>query len=180
MSRYFSRLPTWAQIAPVYAVIVLIVYSWTILWFFWRMPGWLYYLNAGEILMAYAYSMATNFVESLVVLSGLLILGIALPKKWFCDVFVARGAALVMAGLGYMMYLGDQFKNTVDFPKLALQAWTVAVAVVGILLIVFLAGRISIIRRVLELLADRATVFLFISIPLSTLAMLVIVARSLI
>jgi hypothetical protein len=44
-------VPGWGQIVPVYAVIVLIVYGWTITWFSWRFPGWLLFLKASEILI---------------------------------------------------------------------------------------------------------------------------------
>src|SRR5512140_447536 len=105
MRKYLSKIPTWQQIVPVYAVIVLVIYTWTILWFFWKLPSWTFFLNVGEMLTMLAYSLATNFAESLLVLCGPLVLGLVLPRKWFSEVFVARGAALSLAGLGYMMFL---------------------------------------------------------------------------
>jgi membrane-anchored protein YejM (alkaline phosphatase superfamily) len=41
-------------------MITMVIYSWTILHFFWRLPGWLYFMSIGEVLTVYAYSMATN------------------------------------------------------------------------------------------------------------------------
>ena len=77
MDRYLKRIPSWGKIVPVFAVIVLIVYAWTIIWFFWKLPSWLFFLNAGEILTAFAYSLATNLAESLVVLCAPLLLALA-------------------------------------------------------------------------------------------------------
>jgi hypothetical protein len=86
-------------------VIVLFVYGWTIIWFFWRLPGWVFFLSASEILMAAAYALATNLVESLAVLVLPLLLSLILPKTWFRNAFVARGAALVLALVAYMIFL---------------------------------------------------------------------------
>ena len=176
---FFSRrIPPVAQILPVYAVIVLIVYTWTLLWFFWKVPGWLYFLNAGEILTELAYNLTVNFAESLVVLCGPLFLAIVLPRRWFYDVFVARGASLVMAVLGYMMFLADQFKNKSDYPTLSLQLWTVLLALAGIAVLVYLFGRFAVLRRIVEFIADRATIFVYILVPLSLLSLLVVIVRS--
>jgi hypothetical protein len=173
----FKRIPAWGQVAPVYAVIVLMVYTWTSLWFFWKLPSWLFFLNAGEIAIAFAYSLATNFVESLAVLCGPLLLSMALPKKWFYDQFVARGAALALSGLGYMMYIAFQFKTNADYPSLNLKAWTLVLAAGIILFIVYLAGRLSFLRKVIEFVADRAIIFLYITVPLSLISLAVLLVR---
>ena len=141
-------------------------------------PGWLYFLNAGEILTALAYSLATNLAESLVVLCGPLLLALVLPRKWFYDVFVARGAALSIAVLGYMMFLAEQFKNKSDYPTLSLQLWTVLLALAGIVVLVYLFGRIALLRKIVEQIADRTTIFVYILIPLSILSLLVVIVRS--
>ena len=99
MSSILKRFPTRAQILPVYAVIAFIVYAWALLWFFWKLPGWLYFLNIDSIFSALTYVLATNLLESVVVLCGPLALAVVLPSRWFRDVFVARGSSLCIAGL---------------------------------------------------------------------------------
>ena len=171
----FNRLPKMAQIAALYAVIVFTVYSWTLLWFFWKYPSWLYFLNIGEILTVLAYSLATNFFESLVVLIAPLAVAVVLPKKWFYDVFVARGIALVLPILGYMMYIAFQFESKLDYPTEALNWAPVILAVT--LLLVFVVGRVGFLRKVIEVFADRATIFIYLTIPLSLISVLVVVVR---
>jgi len=173
----FNRLPKVAQIAAVYAVIVFTVYSWTLLWFFWKYPSWLYFLNIGEILTVLAYSLATNFFESLVVLIAPLAVTVILPKKWFYDAFVARGVALVLPILGYMMYIAFQFESKLDYPTEALNWAPVILAVT--LLLVFVVGRVGFLRKVIEVFADRATIFIYLTIPLSLISVLVVVVRML-
>ena len=161
----------------MYGVIVLIVYGWTIIWFFWRLPGWLFFLSAPEILMAFAYALATNLVESLAVLCVLYLLSLILPSSWFRDVFVARGAALAIAGLAYMMFLTYQFQLKSDYPSLPLQAWQLVVPSAGIPLLAYVVGRVGLLRKVLESVADRATIFLYVTVPLSVLSAVVILVR---
>ncbi len=159
-------------------MIVLIVYTWTILWFFWKLPSWLFFLNISEILTAGTYAFATNFAESLLVLTALVILSLALPKSWFHDVFVSRGSSLAVATLGYMIFLGNQFKSKIDYPAVPLKIWSVPLALAAIVLLVFLAGRISILRKTFEFISERAIVFLYITIPLSIISLVLILLRA--
>jgi len=174
----FNRIPKAAQIAALYALIVFTLYSWTLLWFFWRVPGWLYYLSIGEILTTLAYSLATNFFESLVVLALPVFLAVILPKKWFYDVFVARGAALILPGLGYMMYVAFQFQSKLDYPSEVLNWYPVVLA--AIVLLAFLVGQVRFLCKVIETLGDLAVVFLYLSIPASLFSILVILIRLLV
>jgi hypothetical protein len=167
--KFFSRIPTWDKIAPVYAVIVLMVYTWTILWYFWKIPSWLLFMTVWELLSAFSFALATNLLESLTVLFLILLLCIILPKKWFYDVFVSRGATLALSGLWYMTVLAKQFEIKKDYPTVLL-AWTPAI-LAAIVLLVVIVGLIPLARKIIEALAERLTVFLFISIPLSILAL---------
>lgn len=173
-----KRIPGWGQIAPVYAVIVLILYSWTILSFLWLVPGWLYYLKAGEIVTVFTYASATNLVESLAVLCVCLLPRILLPGEWFRDTFVARGSALAMSGLGYLMYVAFQYRNKSGYPEFALSLWSLALGAVIILLVVYAAGRFDHVRRGIEGLADRATIFLYVSVPVSVISLAVVAVRA--
>ncbi len=172
------RVPSWAQVIPVYGVIVIMVYAWTLLWFFWKVPGWLYYLNVGEILSTLAYEFASNFAESLIVLCVPLLLALVLPRKWFRDVFIARGAALCMSALGYMMLLAYQFNDKDTYPAAFLKPWTLLLVLIGIAMVVYLSGRVALLRKVLEALADRLSIFAYILVPLSLISLLVVIIRA--
>ena len=43
------RLPALQQILSVLALVAVPFYGWTIMVFFWKLPGWLYFLSVGEI-----------------------------------------------------------------------------------------------------------------------------------
>ena len=170
-------MPSRAQLAQVFALIVLMVYGWTIVWFSYKVPSWLYFLNLGEITTVFAYSLATNLAESLAVLCGPVALSLLLPRKWFHDVFVARAGTLAIAGLAYMMYVASQFTSKDGYPSLTLKPWSLALVLVLIVALVYAAGRIQLLRRIVEGVADRATILLYVYLPLSILALLVVMFR---
>lgn len=170
-----KRLPPLEQIAAVYAVSVLAIYSWMILWFFWKFPSWLYYLSLWEIVKVFCYAIVTNLFESLAVLALPVFLAVVLPRQWFSVGFVARSVALVLIGLGYMLYLAEQFQGKEDYPSAALQL--APLVLLAILLAVFLVGKIALVNKLIAGFADRATVFLYISLPLSLACLLVVLAQ---
>jgi hypothetical protein len=173
----FKRIPKISQLLPAYAVIVLVIYTWTILWFFWKLPSWLDYLNLFEIAITFTYVLATNFIESLAVLSILVGLSVILPKKWFYDLFVARGTSIALLGLGYMIYLAYQVQAKIDHPVFSFRILPIALTLALILAVCFAASSIHIVRKTLEFLADQATIVLFISIPVSIISVLIAAFR---
>jgi len=164
------------QLAALYSVIVLIIYGWTVLWFFWKFPSWLYFLSIGEILNVLVYAIATNFLESLVILGGLVVINRWLPLRWFPEErFLARNVAMSLTGLGYMMFLALQFQGKEDYPAIGL--WLAPLAIIIVLLAGHLAGKVALLNRALAGFADRAIVFLYISVPASLICALIVLAR---
>jgi hypothetical protein len=172
----FNRFPKKKEIAPVYAVIVIMIYGWTIFRFNYFVPGWLYFLNLGEVMSIFAYSMVTNFLESLIVLSGVLAVGFVLPMKWFLDAFIARGASLSIFMLVLMMYVADQFKDKNYYPS-DIVRWLPAILIL-MGLVVYLLGRVQVTRKAIEFFSDRAIIFLYITIPVSILSLIVVLVKN--
>jgi hypothetical protein len=164
----------------VLGIIVLMTYSWTILWFLYRFPSWRIFLTAWEILGALAFSLAMALVESVVVLCIPVVLCLILPRPWFRDVFVARGASLAAALLGYLMFLNEQLKHETSFPALPMPAVLLVLPLAAVALIPYAAGRLNWLRRFTESSADRATIFLYIMPPLSAISIFVVIIRLLI
>jgi hypothetical protein len=59
------RFPKMQDILPVFAVIATVVFSWSIITFFWKLPSWLFFLRADEILSILAYTLSVDMLESL-------------------------------------------------------------------------------------------------------------------
>ena len=172
-----NRFPSLQQILAVYGLISLIIYCWTLIWFFWKLPSWEYFMNIGEIATVFAYAMATNFLECLTVLLMPLFLCAVLPAKWFKDFFLSRGSSLVILGLAYMMYISSHIASNDDsYPTNVVRL----IPVIGLLILIltFLGGRIGLLRKLFEGLADRATIFSYIFLPVGFISLLVVIGRN--
>lgn len=171
-----NKFPRIEQIAAVYAVIVMLVYPWTITRYFWKMSSWVLYSSMGDLAIYFAYMVALNFLESLIILLAPLTLNMILPRAWFYDRFVSRSVSLVVLGLGYLIFLNRNMYADDSFPwNLVRIIPFVLVAVLGL---VYALDRVAFIRRLWEELANRALVFLYISIPLSLISALVVLIRN--
>jgi hypothetical protein len=159
-------------------MIVILTYGWTIYWALWKLPSWLNFLPLGEIGSIFCYLMATNFIESLIALFAVIFICLILPQKWFRDLFVSRGSVLAVSVLVSIMVFEYHFDKPSDyfyrFPLYLLLILLIA----GVL--VFLAGQIQIVRKAVEVFAENAVIFLFISLPVSVLSLMIVIVRNLI
>lgn len=176
-----KRLPRFQEIVPVYAVVTSLIYGWTVVAFLWKLPSWLHYLTLGEILVIYSYSIFTNFFESLAFISALVLLCVLLPPRILLEKFVVRGALIafsVLSGLiGWLSFYANAESTMIGpFP-----GWLVILMAELIVLVVlcFLAERVRQVRSAVAWVSDQLVVFLYILLPVSLLALLVVVARNL-
>ena len=173
---FSKRFPSLNQLVPVYAVTVVIIYSWSLLRFFWRLPSLINYSTAGEIGAIFSYLITVNLLESLAVVSMPVLFSLVLPQKWFFERFVTKGILLISLGLGYMVYVASHINTDEPFPY-TLFRWGPLVFLLVIVL-VFLLDRITFLTRILEGISDRFTVFLLISIPVSAISVLTVLIRN--
>jgi hypothetical protein len=173
---FAHRFPTLRENLQVYAVVAVPLYAWTILWLFWEVPSWLNFLTLGEILPIFAYALTTNLLESLLILAGLNIFCVVLPKHWFRDLYVARSFLFILPGLSYLMYFASLFRNEVDPPP-SLLVWLPVILVLSFAVGVFLSRHLAL-RNYVERIADRLTVFLYLIVPLSILSFVLVIVRN--
>lgn len=172
-----DRFPRMQQLLPVYAVGASIIYTWTLLWFFWKLPSWMFYLNLGEIFASLAYALATNLAESILAVLLPAVLAVLLPRRWFLDTFVARGTTLLAASLTYIAYVLYRFPIKEEPPIHLMTVRTPLVLAITIVLI-FLAGRLRFLRKLIEAAADRAVVLLYLFVPASLISVIVVLFRN--
>jgi len=171
-----SKIPRLEEIAPVYAVIVMFVYPWTLTRYLWRLPSWILVASAGDLAAIFAYMLVVNLLESFLVLLAPLALSVILPRRWFYDHFKTKSVALVLFGFGFLIFLNTNLDVNSPFPLTIVRS--IPVVAVAIVALVFLVDQVGFIRRGLVELADRLTVFLYISIPLSAISLLVVLIRN--
>ncbi len=174
-------MPDGKSILAVYAVIVTLVYSWTLFTSFYKLPSWLFYLTLPQILSVYAYSFSIDLIESIIALAGILLLNFTiflfLKNR---EEFQSRSIILATILLGTSMLRLALFQNYEDinaFLSGELLWWAIAIPL-GLILAVF-APRIKMVRSILEGFAERATVFVYIYIPLSLISLIVVLIRNL-
>ena len=171
-----EKIPKLQDIVPVYAVIVMMIYPWTLTRYFWKLSSWILFASVGDLAALFAYMVVVNLLESILVLLVPLAMSVVLPQRWFYDRFKTRSISLVLFGLGFLIYLNRNLHADAPFP-LTLVRW-IPLAAVAILVLVFLVDQVGFLRKVLEEVANRLTVFLYISIPISAVSLLVILLRN--
>lgn len=171
-----KRFPEKGQMVSVYAVGATILYSWA---FFNAIQefakNWSLHLNISEILGLFSYTMAGTFLESVLFFLVLLLISFILPKKIFSDKFILRGTILTITFLGSIIYL---YTQTFTYGLLDnIGKWGVFFASFTFLLI--LLGEVNeFAARVIQSIADRCTVFLYVYLPISFISMIVIFIRN--
>lgn len=174
-----KRLPEFESIVQVYAVIAVLFAGWTITAFLWKLSAWFLLLNVGEILTIFAYAMAANFIESLILLSMLLAACILLPANLLRDDFLVRGTILSIGLIATLMaFVGSEMQFGVESGFLLLIAPLLVLS-----LMAFLLQRASQFQRVRSLaiwFSDRVVVFLLILVPLFAVASAYVIFRNVI
>lgn len=177
-TKLFARLPERRSILGVYATAVFLVYGWTLLASFWKVPSWLYFLRIGDILSVYAYAFVIDFAESLLLLGLMLSVGLLLPQSWWNAQFASKGVLWVTVLMGsamvrlYTNRSPDSWESIVSGQRLW---WGLTLLLA--LLLSLVVSYVPFLRRGLENLADRLVVFLYLYLPLTALALIVVFAR---
>jgi hypothetical protein len=173
-----ARLPDRRSIIGVYATAVFLVYGWTLLASFWKVPSWLYFLKISDILSVYAYAFVVDFAESLILLFIVLLIGAILPRRWWNSHFIATGIVWIAVPMGSIM-LRLYTNRTPDMWEDFVYnqwAWWGYTLLLGLLLS-FLFSRVGWLRKALEGVSDRLTVFLYIYLPVTFLSVILIIGR---
>jgi hypothetical protein len=177
---FAGRLPDRQRILGVYAVIVVLVYSWTLYTSFYKLPSWMFYLTIGQILSVYAYAFSVDLLESILALVGVLFLDLtlflALKNK---EEFQSRSILTVLVVLITSLFRLISFKGYQDiqgFLSGELTWWVIAL-LLGLALAV-IAPKNKWVRKIFEGIAERSIIFLYIYLPLSLISLIVVVFRN--
>ena len=176
-----QRLPNAQHIWKVFAVIVTLVYSWTLFTSFYKLPSWMFYLTISQIMSIYAYSFSVNLAESILALMGVMFLEFTLffALRGDREGFQSRSILVILVVLISSMLRLVLYKTYEDvgaFLSGELMWWAVTISL-GLLIAVF-APKIIWVRKILDGIAERATVFLYIYLPLSLISLIVVIARN--
>ncbi len=173
-----QRFPNLSAILPVFAVIGVPIFGWTITSWLWKLPSWLNFLTIGEITAILSYALMTAFIEGVLLCALLLLLCLILPTTSFRDQFVVRGTwlaiGLTLSIFGYGIWRG---MTRFTYAEMSLIAWSIGSLVI-VAVLTFLSGKIRFMRLTAEWISDRLTVFLYILISLAVLSLAVVFVRN--
>jgi hypothetical protein len=178
MTVILRRFPNRLAIFPVYAVIAVPIFGWTITSWLWKLPSWLNFLTPGEITTIFFYAILTAFVESIVICILILLLCFALPSEMFREHFVVRGTWLAL-GLALSILGNGLWRGMTRFTyaEVSLTIWS-TVSLIMIAVLTFVSTRVRFMTRTADWISDRLIIFLYILIPLSILSVLVVLGRN--
>lgn len=171
---FLSRfLPDISQVVSVYGVIAIIIYNWSVYWFFWKLSSWVKYLQIGEIIEILSYVLVMEFIESLLILCIPLSLSIILPHSWFKDFFVVRGTICIVSILAYFIFLSSQLQSISDFSQDLFKTIPFLGGIIFIL--IFASTKIKIVYKMIEGFSNRASLFGYITLPIILAAVFVMI-----
>jgi hypothetical protein len=166
------------EILPVYAVIATVIFVWSLVTFFWKLPSWLFFLTVGEILTILAYTLAFDLLESLVWLGAFLLLAFLLPPVVLRNRFAERGSIVGLVLLGSIALFIMRYSSLGPAVMRQTSLWVVVTLLLGTTLI-YLSTRIQAVSDVVLAFTDRLIVFLFLFVPLGVVSSLVVLLRNL-
>jgi hypothetical protein len=177
---FTGRLPNRQSILGVYAVIVFLVYSWTLFASFYKLPSWMFYLTIGQILSVYAYAFSVDLLESILALAGVFALDLTLFLALRnMEEFQTRSILVVLSVLVSSMLrliLFSNYEKNEAFLSGELTWW--AFTFLFTLVIAVIVPKNRWVRKALEVVADRAIVFLYIYLPLSLVSLVTVLIRN--
>ena len=177
MDIFKNRRSARRDIALVFASCVVPVYSWSILAFLEKLPSWLLHLSLWDLIGAFAYTQAFAFLESGVILLGLIALLFVLPERFFSDRFVAQGSMLVLVtsvwAAAFQINVG-----TVRLWSLKIFLLWSTLYAVSIGIVYVLVHRYKRLEQSLYAFTERLAVLLYVYIPITILSFLAIVIRN--
>lgn len=177
-----SKIPARQEILAVFSTAAFIAFSWTIYRMFFQVPSWLFYLNLADMLWITAYVLAFALLESAFLLGFLVLLALIYPAKRFSQKFVAQSTLLILVlTIGALLY--QQHIGMLKWWGLLELVIFILAFVASVTILVFLfsliCDRFTRLKKLLDSLADRLTVFGFLYLPLGTLGLVVVILRNL-
>ena len=103
-----ARFPTKREIYLVFAVCVLPIHLWSIIFTFFDVPSLILRASIWEIIGVFSYVLVFTLLESLIVLLILVIFGILLPNNLIGTRFVALSATFVFITSIWLISLHSQ------------------------------------------------------------------------
>ncbi len=171
-----ERLPALSDVLSVAGLVTLIAYSWTLLGAFNKLPSWILIFSVSELAGIFAYALLVSLLDSVLVMMATLLIGFLMPPQWICRDFIAKGGILVIIFMGSPVLFHFMGQNFYEVSNAIL--FLVIILVLVFAACLFLLLRVPLFRRGICFLVERSRIFLYIYLPLSALALLIVIIRN--
>lgn len=172
-----DRFPPRNDIIPVFAASIFIVFSWAILWFLQKLPGWLPFLSLWAILSILAYTLAFALLESCAVLLALVFLGFLTPHKVIRARFISQGSSILFV-VACWTILFQLLRSELRMWSLAESIMWFGIMISTILIASILVHRMPRYQQALRSFCTRLIVFLYIYVPIGIISCMVVLVRN--
>ena len=174
------RIPDRKQVFPVFSVIIFFVFTWALYTASYQVPSWLGYLSIWNVVTLMLYILAFALLESAIVLGFLLLVCLVFPARFFKEIFIAQGSAIVvvLSGAALLIQLNFHLLYSLEFWQSLIYILLFLIALAAIvLLFASLIRRHKRLQSLLEALAARMTMFGYFYLTFGLLSLAVVLVR---
>ena len=171
-------LPEARQVWLAFSTILFLSYTWMILVFLFILPAWMNIIQAGELLVVFAYGCAAALLESLGLTAVLLAAAWILPRRWFFERFAIQAGATALWMAPWQLLLRARFIywGTGTYAEVIP---VLLILLVSLVYFNYLVYRFKSLGKFFWQLADRVTVFANLYAPLGIIGSIVVAWRNL-
>jgi hypothetical protein len=168
------------EILYVFGGVVFVNYSWSIRGFLYQFSSLRLYHTLGEIFGVFSYLMAFALIESLIIITGLVLIGFILPGKWFKEGFAYKGfITTLVTGIALIKLHFYLFSLNYAMPPMNVIYLGTAITIFGLISLIWIFQSFPQLQRFLLALQERLQIFTYLYIPLGILGLTVVVLRNL-
>ena len=171
-----KQLPPKNEINLVLGIVIFVVHTWSIKNFLYKIPSFLLYTSPTDIFAILCYMMAFALLESLVVITGMVVLSTILPHPWLRDGFAYKGFVIVsvftIASIWLQRTIGGEFPAKTFF-------WVLGLIILStVTVLCFLMSKLPLLQKIALEIEERINIMLYIYVPLGLIGIVVIIIRN--
>lgn len=174
--------PPRKEIIQIYAILTLLVYSWTVLLIIYDIPRLMLFLTPWDLISTFSYSMLMAFFDSIIFIVIVLLLSLALSRRFLGENYVPVIGGIAISSYAWICFI--RFLYMIDLRTGT--GWTdnqfvplLLIALASTSLVGLLVPRIKFLKNLIAALSERSVVFIYIYLPLSAISLLIILFNNL-
>ena len=176
-----KKTPSIQELLSILSLCLLMISSYTLYRLFWHVPSWLYYLNLYDVLIITAYSLSYVLFESLACCIFLIILSLVLPIQLLKNKFIVQGYTITiyMGAIAFAIQRKMRIIYSLNIQELSLYPLLFFLSILIVTVISsFIFDRLEFMEKLIQNIADRVTVFLYIYLPICVICSFIVIFRN--